>query len=301
MRYLLDNRVRFYYIVAELISDLRMRIVQGIGDNVTVGVVLDALKQDGCFPFFYGGVVRDIFLNKANVADVDLEADCNVGDVIDICSRNWGSDNCYSNSQQTIAHIGQVVNNPDDLIDVASTAMTFYGENSLLNLEYTVNSLALHDCIVVDLTGHGLDDVCALKIRIPSDDNSVQSWDNWRDPNRLYRYWKLRTKGFTAINQTTSDYIIDQTKLATAADNGNGFKSFYCKTIIKARGYDGTTDSCTYESEIVEMCAGANTHSRVNSYQTAFREDFEDYRTDTLQYMMPECVHITTSNNSGMY
>ena len=87
---MLDDHVRYYYIAAELISDLGMRIIAtrnrgiipGIGENVTVGVVLDALKQDGCFPFFYGGVVRDIFLNKANVADIDLEADCNVGDVL---------------------------------------------------------------------------------------------------------------------------------------------------------------------------------------------------------------------------
>ena len=222
---------------------------------------------------------------------------------IDICSGHWGSDNCYTNSKQTIAHIGQVVNNPDDLINVASTAMTFYGDNSLLNLEYTVNSLALHDHIVVDLTGHGLDNVCALKIRIPSDNDSVQSWDNWRNPSRLYRCWKLRTKGFTAINQTTSDYIIEQTKLAIAADNGNGFKSFCCKTVIKAKRYDGTTGSCTYDSEIVEMCTAASTVSRQLTYDAAFREDFEDYWTDslTLQYMILKCVQITTSNNSGMY
>ena len=59
---------------------------------------------------------------------------------------------------RTIVHIGQAVNSADDVIDIASTELTFYGENSLLNLEYTctVNSLALHEYIIVNLTGHGV-------------------------------------------------------------------------------------------------------------------------------------------------
>lgn len=257
----LNSRVRFYYIVATTITNIQMRIVQGIGADVTVAVVLNALKMDGCFPFFYGGVVRDIFLTSANPADVDLEADCNSNNVVDICNRNWGSENCYANEATGIVHIGQAVNSLDDVIDVASTELTFYGEGSLLNLEYTVNSLALHGNIIVDLTGHGVKDVCAKKIRIPSDDNSLQSWDNWRErsPVRLYRYWKLRTKGFTAIDQSTSQYIISQTRLAITVDNGSGFKSFYCKTVYKATGYDGNTDSCTYNSETPEMCASTTT------------------------------------------
>ena len=230
----LNSHVRFYYTVATAITDMQMRIVQGIGAvDVTVAVVLDALEMDGCFPFFYGGVVRDIFLNSANLADLDLEADCNSDNVVDICNRNWGSENCYANEGTGIVHIGQAVSSSDDVIDIASTTLTFYGEDSLLNLEYTVNSLALHGNIIIDLTGHGVEDVCAKKIRIPSDDDSLQSWDNWRErsPVRLYRYWKLCTKGFTAINQITSEYIIGQTRLAIAEDNGMGFKSFYCKTV----------------------------------------------------------------------
>lgn len=299
----LNSRVRFYYVVAEVVTNIQMRVVEGIGGNVTVAVVLAILKQEGCFPYFYGGVVRDIFLNAANVADVDLEADCNVEDVVDICNRNWGSENCGINNMRTIVHIGQAVNSADDVIDIASTELTFYGENSLLNLEYTVNSLALHKYIIVDLTGHGVDDVCAAKIRIPSDDDSIESWDNWREKSivRLYRYWKLRTKGFTAISQTTSDYIVNQTKLAINEDNGRGFKSFYCKTIIKAERYDENTDSCAYSNELTEMCTSTKTITRVNDYHTAFREDFGQYWTDTLQYMIPECMSINNNSNGMPY
>ena len=53
--------------------------------------------------------MRDIILNVVSVADVDFEVDCNVVDVVGI----WGSDNCYSNSEQTIVHIGQVVSTPN--------------------------------------------------------------------------------------------------------------------------------------------------------------------------------------------
>ena len=98
----LNSRVRFYYIVAEVVTNIQMRVVEGIGGNVTVAVVLATLKQEGCFPYFYGGVVRDVFLNAANVADVDLEVDCNVEDVVDICNRNWGNENCGINNMRTI-------------------------------------------------------------------------------------------------------------------------------------------------------------------------------------------------------
>ena len=290
----LNNRVRFYYIVATAITNLQMRVVQGIGADVTVAVVLDSLERDGCFPFFYGGVVRDIFLDSASLADVDLEADCNSDNVVDICNRNWDSKNCYANQKTGIVHIGQVVNSADDVIDVASTEITFYGEDSLLNLEYTVNSLALHGNIIVDLTGHGLKDVCAKKIRIPSDDNSLQSWDNWRgrSPVRLYRYWKLRTKGFTAVNQATSEYVTSQTKIAIMGDNGEGFKSFYCKTVYKATKYDETTNSCMYSSETSAMC---ETTSTVTKYNSAFLDDFGDYWTNTLQNMIPECFSMNSN------
>ena len=289
----LNNRVRFYHTTAAVINDIEMRVVEGIGGGVTVAVVLNALEKDGCFPFFYGGVVRDIFLDSASLADVDLEADCNPENVMDICNENWGSQNCYSNNP-AIVHIGRVVNSPDDAIDVASTELTFYGQNSLLNLEYTVNSLALHGSIIIDLTGHGVEDVCAKKIRIPSDDNSVQSWDNWREtsPVRLYRYWKLRTKGFTAADQDTSGYIIAQTKLAITADNGNEFKGFYCRTVYQAKGYNVSIDSCTYNDEITEMCTTSATATKVAKYDMAFLDDFEDYWTNTLQRMIPPCLHI---------
>ena len=105
----LNNCVRFYHTTAAAITDIQMRVVEGIGEDVTVAVVLNALEKDGFFPFFYGGVMRDIFLDSANLADVDLEADCNPETVMDICSKNWGSENCYSNNP-AIIHIGQVVN-----------------------------------------------------------------------------------------------------------------------------------------------------------------------------------------------
>ena len=67
-----------------------------------------------------------------------------------------------------------------------------------------MNSLALHQytVIVVNMTGYGLDNVCALKIQPPSDDDYAQSWDNWRHTSYLYHYsvktWK--TTGLTVCN-----------------------------------------------------------------------------------------------------
>ena len=129
----LDSRVKFYYIAAEIVNDLQNRHVPSNG--LLVRDIMSVLERSGCFPFFYGGVVRDIFLNAADVTDVDLEADCPIEKVLTICTHSFFGQ-CSINGQQTIVHIGIVADDPDDAIDVASTNVTFYGENSLLNLEY---------------------------------------------------------------------------------------------------------------------------------------------------------------------
>ena len=88
-----------------------------------------------------------------------------------------------------------------------------------------MNSLALHQytIIIVNLTGHGLDDVFALKIQIPSDDDYAQSWDNWRHTSCLYHYGNCAQK--------VSQPLIKLPVITL----------FYCKTVFKVKGYDGNS------------------------------------------------------------
>ena len=101
--------------------------------------------------------------------------------------------------------------------------------------------------IVLDLPGNGVGDVCARKIRIPSDDGSLSSWDAWNDEEKLYRYWKLRVKEFTAIDNSTSNYIISETREIIELDNPKGvsMKKFYCDKAFGTKMFSEGKNTCT--------------------------------------------------------
>jgi hypothetical protein len=145
---------------------------------------------------------------------------------------------------------------PDDLLDFASTNVTFFGP--LSSLEYTVNSLAYDlngdNNIIIDLPGTGVADICSKVIRISSDDGSQMSWDNWRMPmgdrSKLYRFWNLRTKDLMPVDNATMQYIVENTIMAIQ-DDPNSFKKFYCNTVYGHGNFNNVTNTCEV---MQEMC-----------------------------------------------
>lgn len=106
-------------------STVFTRNVSGLGGEKVCDVLkLNVLLQGNCYPFFYGGVVRNQLLRKPS-ADVDLEVDCEIHWAYGICNERWGSENCVINEVTNRTHIRVEVNSPDDLIDAASTSSTF--------------------------------------------------------------------------------------------------------------------------------------------------------------------------------
>ena len=124
-----------------------------------------------------------------------------------MCISAYGEINCGRSSSRPLGHVGvEDLNNKN--VDLASTSITFYVPIS--HLEYTANSMAFDfndNNVIIDLTGTGEMDVCRKQIRIPSDDDSLESWKEWlADTNSscaLLRFWKLRVKGLTAYNNAT--------------------------------------------------------------------------------------------------
>ena len=280
---MLNDRVRFFISNAatqNVEACVLSRVVSGLGEQ-RVRDVFTALEQKGCYPFFYGGVVRDLLLGKAP-ADVDLEADCETEQVYNICNETWGAENCRIGSK---AHIGVEVCSPDDLIDAASTNSTFFA--NLSALEYTVNALAYDsngiNNVIVDLTGKGVNDVCSKTIRIPSNNNSRESWNEWSDTSKLYRFWKLRVKGFMPSDDQTLDYIVERTKDAIESDL-KSFKKFYCKTAYEGAGYDDTRNACnTTEQTCMDRAYTAR------NYMLSYSADFADYYCSMLKTNIPRC------------
>lgn len=262
------------------------RKVSGLGEQI-VRNVFEKLREQQCYPFFYGGVVRDMFLARMP-GDVDVEADCHINDVYRICTEAWGEQNCMINTETMRAHIGQVMTNFDDLLDFASTESTFFAD--LRALEYTVNSMAydlnVGNNIIVDLTGNGVSDVCNRVIRIPSDSGSEQSWDSWRlapgGTSKLYRFWKLRTKRLSPFNNATLQYIVRYTMM-DIRNNSNMFKTFYCKTIYGDDNYNSMSNTCMVSNKVCTM-----NEVKAESYKQNFMEDFGDYYA-ILEATIPKC------------
>ncbi len=273
----LDNRVKFWRSVSARnnLEVFQTMAVPGLG-GTTVGEVFGVLRDASCFPFFFGGAVRDQFLGR-EPNDADVEVDCTKERLLEVCIQNWGSTNCQSTS--SIVHIGNAALEPDlEEIDLASTDSTFY---SPLNfLEYTVNSMAYDvngNDVIIDLTGTGKTDVCNRKIRIPSVDSSIESWDLWVEepPGKPFRFWKLRAKGLTAYNDATMTYIVQNSRDLIDSDPGS-FAKFYCKNVFQST-YNSADNTCQVSSsECQDGLANANI------YNTVFAEDFGDYWTTVI-------------------
>ncbi len=288
MLLMLDQRVRFYrssYATENINMYIETLAVPGLM-GATALTVLDTLRSGGCPSYIFGGFVRDQFLGK-RPNDVDAELDCDISTALDICKRSWGEGNCSDNSNSSIGHIGSPQSDPL-ILDLKSTSMTFYGSESLRKLEYTANSLAYDtngSNMIIDLPGNGVADVCSSKIRIPSDRNTSASleergWDLWKNQAKVYRFWKLRVKGFTAFDDVTNNYIVTSTKnyIDNDAPKGLKFKNFYCGKLFDCVYSEGS-NMCISSSQ--KLCNANGDNER--RYRQILEEDLGgDYVKNTL-------------------
>ena len=237
----------------------------------TIGNVIETFAQRGCLCFPYGGSVRDQFLNRAP-KDLDMEVSCSREEALRICQEKWGKrDNCKS--PFNIVHIGSQTaqDGATRNIDSGNWVEMFFADQ--IYLEYTTNSLAYNphgDNLVIDITGNGVVDTCNRDIRIPVE---REKWDQWRDTRhnkKLYRFWKLRVKGYSAINRKTHKYIVDSTKKAIIEDP-KSFMKFYCSLAMK-----GMVITEEFEVKcLVKNCE--RTIKSVEQYNSQFRQDLGEF------------------------
>ena len=183
-----------------------------------------------------------------------------------------------------------MIGNPAS-IDIASTAMKFSEGPEVL--EYTVNSLAFDTSgtnIIIDLAGTGVRDVCSKWIRIPSDDDSMTSWDTWlsgsRGENMLYRFWKLRQKGFTAINDATKGYIVNSATTAIET-SPVPFYTFYCKSV-----YETAYSSSLMECGAIPKADCASRMAIATRYNQYLAEDLGEVWNSLTIPVAPGCKYI---------
>ena len=186
-------------------------------------------------------------------------------------------------------HIG----NQGDDIDAADWTKNFFGATT--NLEFTANALAYDSNpgstgAVFDLATYGVKDICNRHIRIAAQWSELSAWK--MNNKNVFRYWKLRAKGFTAINSTTQNYFVNQAKSEIQNSNAENtlFQRSYCSYAFGG-SLKGTT--CT-----VTDCNAAKSSS--NTYNQKFTEDFGDFWMQTAKPIIDRSVILSCpTTNSG--
>ena len=267
----------------------------------TIQDVMDVLLVNNCLSFPFGGSVRDQFLD-ADPNDLDMETNCDLQEVQRICKGNWDETNCKIGA--VAVHIGntEAMDGETDTIDAANWDKTFFWSDTRgICLEYTTNSLAYfaNDLdIIIDLTGSGISDTCNKKIRIPVDNSDRELWsvsaneicnpDSKSSSNdKIYRFWKLRFKGYTAIDSDTLSFIVSQAK-TMITNNPEGFKKFYCEKLLKGELVSGNCVNVENES-----CENTK-----KGYDDVLEEDLGTFWEDEVKPLIESLGTICSGANT---
>ena len=265
-----DNKRATVYTSAKATEGINLLYsfkVPGLG-TTTIADVLQYLQDQGCLSFPYGGCVRDQFLQKVP-ADLDMETNCDADSFYEKCVKKWGKKNCPRNPiNSPIVHVGDpaIKIRETDIIDASNWEKTFFGSGK--DLEYTTNSLTYFAGdlnIVIDLTGTGVDDTCNHKINIPV---SADDWDSWVSYTKVFRFWKLRVKEYTA-DDATMKYIKKKAK-DMMLYKAELFKKLYCLYALNGEWVnDGKVGKCTIDPA---YCG----NNKKEAFDTAFTQDLGD-------------------------
>ena len=168
---------------------------------------VEKLQRSGYLSFPFGPFVRDQFLGLPSER-LDMMSNCDTATLHSICVEKWGLSNCQLLNGARIVHIGhmETVDDEADRIDAGTWNETFFGDGT--SLGYTTNSIAFFANgfnIVIDITDQGVSDTCNKKICIPV---SADNWDKWATSEKLYHFWILRVKGYTAADSDTMSYVL---------------------------------------------------------------------------------------------
>jgi len=202
----LSITARFYYIqpVKAVINNNIYR--KKIPDmNTTVGSAINKIQNFGYKVFIHGGTIRDIFVHK-DPTDIDLVFDRDVQSLEPLCkTEGWPCSIIDTRSQYIL--LGE-----DKGISLEGDNLKGKFLVPMHNHEATINDFA-YDCqtnIIIDISGHGLEDIVYRKIRLSP---LPKYWEKWATSDfmgkRPLRYFKLIQKGFKPRDDGSYDFVVD--------------------------------------------------------------------------------------------
>ena len=285
---LIKNRPEVkFYISKTALDQLGLALNKQLpGTENTAGDFLEEVRKSGCPTYIFGGAVRDTLLGLDS-KDIDVETDCKSGKIIQLCKKKFGGQLCHQRGQLinfgSQQHVAQMV-------DMASTSQTFYGSKN--HLEYSPNALAFDyggENVIIALCGTAVIDACNKQIRIPA-----QDWDAWAtirkndQGKKIFRYWKLKAKGFKPYNDATEEYIVAQAVEYIKNDGWLAMKKYYCsimygnnwvkRYIYYRYGHKYYSEGCDISKE---ACDNTNIQEKAKHFKAIIHSD--------LKWQLPTC------------
>lgn len=232
--------------------------------------------------------MRDQFLGT-RPNDIDMQLSCKANHIYSICVQNWGNTNCKRIGKSSLIQIGdKTQSGATDDIDAVPWNQLF---STALGLEYTANSLVYDSNpgstqAIFDLATYGVEDICNKRIRIPVPPDMREQWQKNK---KNFRFWKLRIKGFSAMDADTQRYIVEKAK--NAIQNANAeFQRFYCTYALRGEP-DGNT--CTTRVN----CDAAR--SNANMFNTYFANDLGNFWMETAKPLVDAIALRCTGGEGG--
>jgi len=259
------------------------------GTRTTAGHFLTELRRKGCPTYIYGGAVRDTLLGLDS-KDIDAETDCRPQTVANICIKAFGKDLCHhSRPSSLLVNFGSK-DHIDKAVDMAPNSDTFYGSKN--HLEYSPNALAFDyggANVVIGLSEHSVEDACNKKIRIPADD-----WDAWANirkgdhGKKIFRYWKLREKGFHPVDKKTKYFVVHKAKAYIRNSGWFQMKKYYCN-IIYGSDYVHHYGRKPYVREGCSQQRKMCNYLKMETGTQDKAQRFKEIIYDDLRWTLPTC------------
>ena len=203
-----------------------------------------------------------------------MESNCDSEKLYHVCLGKWGFSKCSHSSEGNNVHIGnaKTVHKASPLIYSANWNKTFSGDGT--SLQYTTNSIAYFADvlnIMIDITGHGVSDICKKIIRIPV---AANHWEQWVSPEKLFSFWKLRVMGYRAADADTMSYILSNT-LVLVTEMPEYFQNLYCKAVLSGQMKNNT---CSIAQD---LCSEAM--NKKVEFDDVFEMDLDEFWSDRVK------------------
>lgn len=191
---------------AQRIEDYLKTQVPGL--NYNYREILDMITHEGHDVWIIGGTIRDLLSPDENSPkDLDFTFDCSLDDIEAILTKNRVP---YTRILE------------DDVINIGTKEGGLEGVESSFslqakdeNLEFTVNTIHYHlnSATFEPRFKEGLKDLKEKKITV-----STKNLNEWlyagqsERPIKIFRYWKMRGKGYLGLTHLERFIIIEATK-----------------------------------------------------------------------------------------